>query len=185
MNLTPSGSQTVGPFFRLGLEHLYACVDAASTEDADLVTIRGKVIDGAGVPVSDAVLEIWHADTNGQFNAGEPSANGRPARFTRAATGDDGAFCLTLARPGTVASETGRPQAPHIAVLVFARGLLRHLLTRMYFPGEPANTMDPVLQSIPEERRQTLIARAKPDQPGALEWDVVLQGEGETVFFAW
>jgi protocatechuate 3,4-dioxygenase, alpha subunit len=185
MKLTPSGSQTVGPFFHLGLEHLCTRDDATAAEDAGLMTIRGRVIDGAGVPVKDAVLEIWHADTNGQFNACEPFANGRTACFTRAATGDDGAFGFTLARPGAIAGDTGQKQAPHVAVLLFARGLMRHLLTRMYFPGEPANAIDPVLQSIPKDRRQTLLARANPDQPGVLEWNVVLQGEDETVFFAW
>jgi protocatechuate 3,4-dioxygenase, alpha subunit len=183
MKLVPSGSQTVGPFFRIGLEHL--CARDAAATDAEKVTIRGKVIDGEGAPVPDALLEIWHADADGRFIASGPDASGFPCCFTRATTGDGGTFAFSIRRPGAIACEEEATQAPHIAVLFFARGLMRHLMTRMYFPGEEANERDPLLQLVPRERRQTLIARQSPDEPGALQWDVVLQGENETVFFAW
>lgn len=184
MKMTPSGSQTVGPFFRIGLEHLCAPADAVIAGSADRVTIRGRVRDGAGSPVPDAALEFWHADARGSYDAA-PAHDGRPACFTRVATDDDGFFSFSIQRPGAVAGDDGQPQAPHLDVLVFARGLLRHLMTRMYFPGEPANAADPVLQSVPESRRHTLMATADAREPLRLEWDVVLQGEKETVFFAW
>jgi protocatechuate 3,4-dioxygenase alpha subunit len=183
MKLIPSGSQTVGPFFRIGLEHL--CARDVAATDAEKVTIRGKVIDGEGTPVPDALLEIWHADANGSYGASGPDASGRPCCFTRAATGDDGTFAFSICRPGAVVCDEEATQAPHIAVLVFARGLMRHLMTRMYFPGEEANERDPLLQMVPRERRHTLIARQSPCGSGELRWDVVLQGENETVFFAW
>ena len=184
MKLTPSGSQTVGPYFRIGLQHLCAN-DLQPVQDADTVTVHGKVIDANGVPVSDAMLEMWHADRDGRFDAGLPNGSGRPACFTRVATDDNGSFRFTIVRPGAVVSEQDMRQAPHIAVLVFARGLQRHLITRMYFPDEAANSSDAVLQSIPEARRRTLIAKCDSNMPGAVEWNVVLQGDDETVFFAW
>src|SRR5277367_4812811 len=103
MRLIPSGSQTVGPFFRIGLEHLYARGVAAT--DAEKVTIRGKVIDGEEKPVPDALLEIWHADAEGRFIASAPDASGLPCCFTRAATGDDGTFAFSIRRPGAVVCE--------------------------------------------------------------------------------
>lgn len=183
MKLTPSGSQTVGPFFRIGLEHL--CARDVAATDTERVTIRGRVIDGEGTPVPDALLEVWHANADGRFIASGPDASGRPDCFTRAATRDDGTFAFSICLPGAIACEEEETQAPHIAVLVFARGLMRHLLTRMYFPGEEANEHDALLQMVPRERRHTLIARQSTHEPGELQWDVVLQGENETVFFAW
>jgi len=185
MRSIPSGSQTVGPFFRIGLEHL--CVSGVSDEagGAQVIRVRGRVLDGKGTPVPDAVLEIWHADAEGRFCAEALPSSGRSASFTRAATGDDGYFCFAIPRPGAIVYGEGEKQAPHIAVLVFARGLLRHLMTRMYFPRETAKELDPVLQLVPVDRRHTLIARESSHQPDELDWDVVLQGDGETVFFAW
>jgi protocatechuate 3,4-dioxygenase, alpha subunit len=185
MRLTPSGSQTVGPFFRIGLEHLCSRnADARLNEDAQRISIRGRVLDGEGVPVPDAVLEIWHADSAGRYRA-EPQTSVLSGGLTRAATDENGSFSFAIVRPGAIVCSPEQKQAPHIAVLVFARGLLRHLMTRMYFPHEPANDSDPVLQVIPEERRSTLIAHEDAEHSGALEWNVVLQGRGETVFFAW
>lgn len=184
MKLTPSGSQTVGPYFRIGLQHLCAD-DAQAAPGVDSVAVHGRVTDANGAPVSDAMLELWHADRDGRYDAGLPDASGRSACFTRVATDDDGNFQFTIARPGAVTSQEGTSQASHVAVLFFARGLLRHLITRMYFPDEAANDSDPILQSIPEERRHTLIAKRDSSASGALEWNVVLQGKDETVFFAW
>jgi protocatechuate 3,4-dioxygenase, alpha subunit len=185
MMLTPSGSQTVGPFFRIGLEHLCSRnADTRLDDDLQRLTICGRVLDGEGVQVPDAVLEIWHADSEGRFGA-EPAASGLSGCFTRAATDENGSFSYSIVRPGAIVCSAEQKQAPHIAVLVFARGLLRHLRTRMYFPDEPANDSDPVLQLIPEERRSTLIAHEDAEHPGVLEWNVVLQGGDETVFFAW
>jgi protocatechuate 3,4-dioxygenase alpha subunit len=183
MRLTPSGSQTVGPFFRIGLEHLYS-TGVTPIENADTVTVRGTVLDSDGAPVPDAVLEIWHADGHGRY-VEEFDESGRSACFKRAATGDDGHFRFSIPRPGAVAFGTGFHQAPHLAVLVFARGLLRHLITRMYFPGEAGNGSDSLLQMVPEDRRATLIAREAIGDANTYEWNVVLQGLDETVFFAW
>src|SRR5580658_8943779 len=157
MKLIPNGSQTVGPFFRIGLEHL--CTYGVQPEsDANVITLRGRVLDGDGAPVPDAVLEFWHADAHGSF-AVDPNSTGRPATFTRAATDSEGRYRIVIARPGPIKERSGPIQAPHIAVLFFARGLLRHLITRVYFDDEPANASDPVLQSIPADRRSTLVAR--------------------------
>jgi protocatechuate 3,4-dioxygenase, alpha subunit len=184
MRSIPSGSQTVGPFFRIGLEHLCAQDAVTEVDGARIVRVRGRVLDGEGVPVPDALLEIWHADGEGRFSTAKPAQSGRPACFTRAATDDDGSFCFAIPRPGAILG-SGEKQAPHFAVLVFARGLLRHLMTRMYFPDEPANAADVVLRLVPEDRRRTLIAKKNPQKHSELEWNVVLQGNDETVFFAW
>jgi|SRR5579863_496694 len=185
MSGSASGSQTVGPFFRIGLEHLCAPDDAAARAGVDVVTVRGRVIDGDGNGVPDAMLEIWHAGPDGFYGADGPDERGRATCFTRSATGEDGWFQFTIRRPGKIACDSGPAQASHANVLVFMRGLLRHLMTRMYFPDEPANQSDPLLQLVPAERRGTLIARAIADGPGYVEWNVVLQGTNETVFFAW
>lgn len=184
MRLTPSASQTVGPFFRIGLEHLCASDAEGEVDGAQTVRVRGRVLDGNGTPVPDAVLEIWHADAEGRFGAEEPAQSGRSACFTRVATDGDGSFCFAIPKPGVIHCGA-ESQAPHLAVLVFARGLLRHLMTRMYFPAEPANAADPVLQLVPQDRRHTLVARETAQRPGDLEWNVELQGDDETVFFAW
>lgn len=182
MKLTPSGSQTVGPFFRIGLEHL--CATGTKPENLDAITIYGKVLDGDGLPVPDAVLEFWHANAQGTLSA-EPDKSGRPACFTRAATNEDGAYRFTIAMPGAIICDSELRQSPHLAVLIFARGLMRHLITRMYFPDEAANASDTLLPMVPVDRRHTLIARADARNARLFEWNVVLQGTGETVFFAW
>jgi protocatechuate 3,4-dioxygenase alpha subunit len=166
--LIPTGSQTVGPFFRIGLEHLIG--SAVSTERVGpvTITIRGQVLDRDRAPVVDAMLEFWSASDSG---------------FARAATDDDGTFCVQMNRPSSSTSGDGKNQAPQILVLVFARGLLRHLISRVYFRGEPGNDTDPVLSMIPAERRHTLIAQSEIND--SFRWDVILQGEDETVFFAW
>jgi len=182
MKLVATGSQTVGPFFSIGFGHL--CSVTAAVE-ARPITVHGKVIDGDGEPVPDAVLELWQADPLGNYPTGSANASGHAAGFARIATDDKGSFSFTTCRPGAVAFDGIRKQAPHLVVLVFARGLLRHLITRMYFADEPGNATDPLLQSLPDDRRSTLIAQGTSDSADTLHWDVVLQGENETVFFAW
>ena len=161
--LTPS--QTVGPFFGVGLpfEKGEQIVPPASV---GVIRIEGQVLDGNGKPVPDALLEIWQPGTG----------------FGRARTDSEGAFNFTTAKPGALPAPDGRMQAPHLNVTVFARGLLRHLVTRMYFPDETdANATDPVLNLVDMARRETLIAK---NGGGVLHFDVRLQGEQETVFFA-
>ena len=178
-----AASQTVGPFFCIGLEHL--CSDADAPAPAGYQTVRGRVLDGNGLPVPDAMLELWYADRDGHYDVSVHDETGLPRGFIRVATGDDGAFRFCLLQPGPSAVGDGRLQAPHVLVLFFARGLLRQLITRMYFPAQTANHEDPVLQLVPPDRRTTLIATQDPQKPADLTWDIRLQGEEETVFFAW
>lgn len=186
MSLQPTASQTVGPFFHLGLAWMGSVDLAKAAIEGERVTIQGRVLDGDGLPVNDAVLEFWQADAAGIYRSPGES-EGEPASawtgFGRVAVDGAGAFCLTTIRPGRVAGPENTLQAPHLVVAVFMRGLLRHLLTRIYFPGEPSNQGDPILGLIPPDRRSTLIARQSAADGAALEWNVILQGPEETVFF--
>jgi protocatechuate 3,4-dioxygenase alpha subunit len=173
--LVATASQTVGPYFHLGTVRLFVA-DLAGDAPGEKVAIAGRVLDGDGKPVNDALLEIWQAGPDGRFN--QPGFAG----FGRVATDDQGAFRFVTLKPGRVEGVGGALQAPHLAVAVFMRGLLRHLVTRVYFPDEPANGEDAILNLVPPERRATLVAVRTP-QAGTLEWNVVLQGELETVFF--
>lgn len=180
--LIPASSQTVGPFFRIGLDYL---IDRAAELDAQAsgtIAIHGRVLDRDGAPVPDALLEFWSP-----ASAAKTPADPRDATisdgFRRAATDTDGNYSVVIRRPAAHFIEDGRTQAPHLLVLVFARGLLRHLISRVYFGGEPANDSDPVLMGVPAERRHTLVANS--DGENAFLWNVILQGVEETVFFAW
>jgi len=180
----PTASQTAGPYFHIGLSWLGAEALAPPGATGERVTISGRVLDGDGKPVDDAVLEVWRADAEGRYpHPDDPRGGGGAGLqgFGRVPTGKDGAFRFTTIVPGRVPGPGGRLQAPHLAVSVFMRGLLRHLVTRVYFPGE-ACAADPVLELVEPARRCTLIARPGAG-PAALEWSVVLQGESETVFF--
>jgi protocatechuate 3,4-dioxygenase alpha subunit len=185
MSLTPTASQTVGPFLHIGLAWLTRGEIAPPDVAGECVSLTGRVLDGDGQPVTDALVEIWQADARGQYahpedyrhQPAEPTFRG----FGREPTDEHGAFRFTTVKPGRVPGPGGRSQAPHLLVTVFMRGLLRHLVTRLYFPDEPANADDPVLNLVPPDRRATLVARAA--GAGLLEWDIVLQGRGETVFF--
>jgi protocatechuate 3,4-dioxygenase alpha subunit len=149
------------------------------------VQIHGKIFDADGKPVNDAAVEIWQANGDGKYASPEdPQAKPVEKSFRgygRSLTDDAGAFRFRTIKPGRVPGLDGKPQAPHITVTIFMRGLLKQLQTRIYFPDDPANAADPVLNLVPAERRATLVARKRAD--GALEWNVVLQGKNETVFF--
>jgi protocatechuate 3,4-dioxygenase alpha subunit len=173
--LVATAAQTVGPYFHLGTDRLFIA-DLAGNAPGEKVAIAGRVLDGDGKPVNDALIEIWQAGPDGKFNP--PGFAG----FGRVATDDQGAFRFTTLKPGRVEGIGGALQAPHLVVAVFMRGLLRHLVTRIYFPDEPANGEDAILNLVPAGRRATLVAVRTP-VAGALEWNVVLQGEHETVFF--
>ncbi len=184
MHPTATASQTVGPYFRIGLEHGYVADIAPSAAAGDKFAIQGRVIDGDGKPVNDAILEIWQANAHGKY-AHPDDVHNKPLTpgfqgFGRVPTDENGVFRFTTVKPGSVAGPHGMPQAPHLLVAIFMRGLLIHLLTRTYFPDDAANADDPVLKLIPAQRRATLIAT----KSGAgLEWNVILQGDNETVFF--
>jgi protocatechuate 3,4-dioxygenase alpha subunit len=156
------------------------------------ITIRGKVLDGDGEPVPDAVLEIWQADSAGRYPSEFSPQNSVSPRFLgfgRIETDDHGEFKFTTIKPGRVPAPEGSLQAPHIVVTLFSRGLLKPLRTRVYFPDEPGNVDDAVLRLVPPARRSTLLAtragkRGAQNVPeNAFDWDIVMQGDGETVFF--
>jgi protocatechuate 3,4-dioxygenase, alpha subunit len=177
--LIPISSQTVGPYFRIGLEHLIGYEAAIADNHPGAITLHGRVLDRDRAPVSDAMLEFWSAGEAG----GNGNATSIPQGFSRAATDSEGGFSVVMNRPAAVPFDATTMQAPHMIVLVFARGLLRHLVARVYFDGDPENNSDPVLLGIAAERRGTLIARQERDRSYC--WNVILQGEDETVFFAW
>jgi protocatechuate 3,4-dioxygenase alpha subunit len=184
-------SQTVGPYLHIGLAGLN-CADLTAGLaglDAGTVVIEGRVVDGLGQPVPDGMVEIWQADARGVYrHPDDPRSGGQDAAqagfkgFGRVPTEADGSFRFTTIKPGPVPGPDGRPQAPHIVVSLFMRGLLKHLSTRLYFPDEAgANDQDAILNAVPAERRGTLVAQAAGN--GVLRWNVVLQGKDETVFF--
>lgn len=182
--LTPS--QTVGPFFHIGLERI-AVSDLAAGVAADQIEIMGRVLDGNGRPVIDALVEAWQANSHGKYAHPEDKQN-KPLQNNfnghgRVATDSTGAFRFTTTKPGPVPGPNDHLQAPHIAVNVFMRGLLKHLVTRIYFPDEPSNGDDAILNRVPPERRFTLIAKPVSGNRSSLTWDIVLQGDHETVFF--
>ena len=183
--LTPS--QTVGPFLAIGLP--WPDGPFVVPEDtAGAITITGRVFDGAGDPVADALVETWQADPDGRFaHPDDPRGAVGPGfrGFGRCPTGPDGAYRIVTLKPGPLPSPGGGTEAPHLDVSVFARGLLDRVVTRVYFPDEgQANETDPVLASIGDPARAaTLIAAADPDVPGRLVFDIHLQGGQETVFF--
>jgi protocatechuate 3,4-dioxygenase alpha subunit len=180
--VTPS--QTVGPFFGFGLPW-EAGPHVVPDGTPGAFRIEGRVTDGAGAPVDDALVETWQADPAGRFaHPDDPRGPGDAGfrGFGRCGTDADGRFFVVTVKPGRVPCAAGL-QAPHIDVSVFARGLLQRVVTRIYFSDEAeANAGDPVLLGLPEGADPgTLVARA---QPGGYRFDVHLQGEDETVFFA-
>ena len=185
MSLQATTSHTVGPFFTIGLTRLIQNEIAGPTVAGERLSIVGRVLDGDGQPGPDALVELWQANSHGKYahpedkqeKKVEPGFKG----YGRMPTDDAGKFHFSTIKPGPVPGPDGKPQAPHIAVSVFSRGLQRRLVTRIYVPDEPANAADYALNLVPKERRSTLIA--KKAGAGQLEWDVILQGPGETVFF--
>jgi protocatechuate 3,4-dioxygenase alpha subunit len=181
-----SASQTVGPFFRIGLEHLNRVDLTVSGMPGTVITIHGRILDGDGQPVPDAELEFWQADAQGKFSENKCEAEGcglaEFTGFARIPTDAAGSYELRTIMPGGFANADGSMQAPHLAVLAFMRGLLKPLYTRIYFAGERANDADPVLNLVPAERRSTLIASKGPGGESFV-WNVRLQGPDETVFF--
>jgi len=187
VSLNATTSHTVGPFFTIGLTRLNNAEIAGPGVAGERVVIQGRVLDGDGNPVPDALVELWQANSQGKYAHPEDKQQ-KPLEpgfrgYGRQPTDDAGKFRFTTIKPGAVPGPDGKPQAPHIAVSVFSRGLQRRLVTRIYFPDEPANASDFALGRVDAARRGTLIAKKVAGQPGALEWNVVLQGPGETVFF--
>jgi protocatechuate 3,4-dioxygenase alpha subunit len=189
MDLIPTPSQTVGPFFHFSLtvdEHGVQRI-AGSEAAGERVWLHCRVFDGEGQPVNDAMIEIWQADADGVYHSlGKSDRHSSGANFMgfgRMPTDEDGGCEFETIKPGRVPGPGDVPQAPHLEAAIFARGLLKQLFTRIYFAGEAANLFDPVLLLVPEDRRETLIAHPDPARSNHWLFDVRLQGERETVFF--
>jgi protocatechuate 3,4-dioxygenase alpha subunit len=187
VTLPPTPSQTVGPFFSLGLAGLCNSELAAPNVPGIRLTISGRILDGDRQPVPDALLEIWQADASGNFHHPENPQPATPhelfSGFGRIPTNSNGEFLFTTIKPGPVRGPDNNLQSPHLSITIFMRGLLKHLTTRLYFPNDPANAADFVLNLIDPPRRATLIARPSNENPSTLHWDIHLQGPQETVFF--
>ena len=179
--LIASASQTVGPFFHVGPGASNACgVIAHLGAEGERIRMRIQVLDGDGIPVNDAMIEVQQADAHGVYVAAAAGANA-PSGFTgfgRLSTSEQGTCCFDTIRPGSSSPD----QASHVTLCLFMRGLLRHLVTRVYFEGDPALDRDAILALVPADRRSTLLARRDAD---GVTWDFVvrLQGDRETVFF--
>jgi protocatechuate 3,4-dioxygenase alpha subunit len=187
--ITPS--QTVGPYFAYGLTPMgqYSWNDAFSNNlltpdvSGDRIRVEGAIYDGDGAIVPDAMLEIWQADAQGRFADPQdaralPNASFRG--YGRCGTHITGGYSFDTIKPGPVPGADGQPQAPHIVLAVFGRGMTMQSMTRIYFEDEAANATDEVLNLVPTDRRGTLIA--KKTAPGVYRFDVYLQGDNETVF---
>lgn len=188
LGVTPT--QTVGPFFSPALLRDPWNVLTTDTTAGQRIRVEGRVIDGAGAMVPDAMIEIWQANAHGRFNHPrdtrdlplDPEFTG----FGRSGTDDDGVYWFETIKPGPVPfgnEPDGQLQAPHLSVTIHARGMLNHAHTRLYFEDEPANDTDPILALVPADRRATLIARRSVEEEDVVyRFDIVLQGRGETVF---
>ena len=191
--ITPS--QTVGPYFAYGLtpNGKYEWNDAFSnnlvTSDTtgERIRVEGKVLDGDGKIVPDCMLEIWQADAQGRFSDPQDKRalpNSSFRGFGRCGTDANGGYSFDTIKPGVVPDPDGKPQAPHLVLAVFARGMLIHNYSRIYFDGEAANATDPVLALVPADRRATLLAKKQTGGGNAVyRLDIHLQGDNETVFF--
>jgi protocatechuate 3,4-dioxygenase alpha subunit len=176
--------QTVGPYFEIGLKDLYRQNLTNLKIPGQAIEVAGTIFDADGAGVPDAILELWHADSFGKYMV-EPQAKAFEDSligFGRIPTNEAGEFHFRTIKPGPVQEEGSARQSPHILVSIFMRGLLYRLVTRIYFADEPANANDPVLRSIEQYRRDTLIAKADPATPNQYTWNIFLQGEHETVF---
>jgi protocatechuate 3,4-dioxygenase alpha subunit len=189
MNLGLTPSQTAGPFFAIGLttEKWSVRCMAGPNAKGERISLKCRVLDGDGLGISDAMLEIWQADAEGRYNhpddpqekSCEPTWRG----FGRMGTCEDGTCEFETIKPGRVPGPSGVLQAPHLNLAVFARGMLKQFYTRIYFAGDPANAEDPVLTLVPEERRETLLAHQDSAKEGVWNFHVYMQGKDETVFF--
>jgi protocatechuate 3,4-dioxygenase, alpha subunit len=187
MSLLTTASQTVGPYVFIGVSDLVVEHIAPDGVTGERVSVQGSISDGDGKPVGDGVVEIWQADADGVY-ASPVDDRYRPASgtfkgFGRVLADAGGKFRFTTIKPGRVPGPEGILQAPHLVITIFMRGLLKQLSTRIYFPDVAANADDPILRLVPADRRSTLIAKAISRDNTSIQWNVVLQGPDETVFF--
>jgi protocatechuate 3,4-dioxygenase alpha subunit len=176
-NLTATPWQTIGPFFHFALTDPFSVASIGTKADGGRIRLLCRVRDADDAPVTDAMIELWQADTDGRYN--RPDFSG----FGRLCTDSQGCCVFETIVPGRVPGMNGSLQAPHINVSVFARGLLNRLVTRIYFAGNPANEEDPVLALVPHDRRGTLMAYPEPSHVSAWNFDIRLCSDCETVFF--
>ena len=184
LRLPVTPSQTIGPFFHfcLGPDSRAGCL-VPTERTAERIRLHVRVVDGDGAPVPDALIELYHADGAGQYLPGpHASPSSGFCGFGRLPTDGEGSCVFETVRPGGVPDGKGGRQASHINVCVFARGLLKHLYSRVYFPDDPEHARDPLLTLVPDDRRTTLMAVAT-ETPGTWTFDIHLQGSNETVFF--
>jgi len=187
LRLGATPSQTVGPYLHIGLDWLNTTDLASPGVAGERIVIQGRLLDADRAPIPDGVIEIWQANSHGRYAHPDdgrvlPLESGFSG-FGRTPTGGNGEFRFSTIKPGRVPATNGQLQAPHIMVNVFARGLLRQAVTRVYFPDDD-HASDPVMASVPVNRRMTLIARSVAVQVGVFEWNVLLGGDqNETVFF--
>ena len=187
MNFPASPWQTVGPFFSIGMESRYVADVAGPNAAGQRIVISGRVFDGDEAPISDAVLEIWQADSHGKYAHPEDTQD-KPLDpgflgHGRVPTDNEGRFEFATIKPGAVNSPSGDSQAPHLSISLMMRGLLRRLTTRIYFPEETLNAGDRILQLVEPARRKTLILVPDAHRAGHFLWDIHMQGDAETVFF--
>lgn len=191
MKLIPTGSQTVGPYFAFGLDRPEWSDLTRGGPAGEKIHIEGRVLDGDGAPITDALLEIWQANAAGKYNhpddAQDKKIDPKFLGFGRVCTDAKGGYRFITIKPGAVPGRGNTLQAPHINVAVFARGVLKQLVTRLYFADEPAaNDADPVLGAVADAKaRATLLAKPETGANGikTYRFDVILQGKGETAFF--
>lgn len=187
MKQTPS--QTVGPFYAIGLTGRTMNVLATDATQGQRIRVEGRVFDGDGKPIPDAMVEIWQANAYGRYNHPDdkqekpldPSLTG----WGRSGTDENCFYSFDTIKPGPVPGPGDSVQAPHINVAVFARGMLVHAFTRLYFSDEPANELDPILKRVKNKARRSTLIAARTEQNGkpVYRFDIRLQGKDETVFF--
>lgn len=180
-------SQTVGPYLHIGLDWLNTAQLAVEDIAGERCIIQGQLSDADGVPIPDGMIEIWQANSYGKYvhplDQRDLPTEKNFTGFGRIPTDAQGCFRFSTIKPGRVPATSGVMQAPHILVNIFARGLIKQLVTRIYFPGDDHDT-DPVMMYVPAERRATLIANGVSEQAGLYVWNVAIgSGQHETVFF--
>ena len=188
MDFIPSSAQTIGPFFHVYFDQkTTAGPMVRQGAKGERIRIACRVLDGQEAPVSDALVELWQADSAGIYDhpndTHRSEADSAVLGFARLPTNDEGACQIETVKPGRVSAEDGAAQAPHINAVIFGRGILKGLRTRIYFAGDPANQEDPVLALVPPERRDTLMAHQDPREHDLWRIDFRLCGDAETVFF--
>jgi len=184
--LTTTPGQTVGPFFAVGLDRPEWADMTRHNPEGERIVIEGRVLDGDGAPVPDAMIELWQANAAGRYDHIDDQQTDKKIDthfhgYGRVATNAEGRFRITTVKPGPVPGRGNALQAPHVNVAFFARGLLKQLFTRIYFADEPGNASDPLLSSVEDNGvRQTLIAQKS--GAGVYRFDFILQGHNETAF---